>query len=67
MLTEARTKYPFAVLADCAQREVKVRRKVYPNRILTGGMSHSFAQDEIDKMAAIAEVLVELAKGERLL
>jgi hypothetical protein len=63
----SRTRYPFAVLADCAQREVKMRRKVYPNRILTGRMSHRFAQDEIDKMAAIAQVLVEMAEKERLL
>jgi hypothetical protein len=60
-------RYPLAVLADCAQREVKMRRKVYPNRILTGRMSHAFAQDEISKMAAIAQVLVELAEKERLL
>jgi hypothetical protein len=69
MLTETRpkTRYPLAVLADCAQREVKARRRVYPNRILTGRMSHAFAQDEIDKMAAIAQVLVEMAERERLL
>jgi hypothetical protein len=62
-----KTKYPFAVLADCAQREVKWRRTHYPNKIMTGRMSHAFAQQEIDKMQAIAEILVELAKGEKLL
>lgn len=69
MLTDDRpkTKYPFAVLADCAQREVKVRRQVYPNRILTGRMSHAFAHAEIDKMQAIAEMLVEMATKEKLL
>jgi hypothetical protein len=67
MLTETRTRYPLAVLADCAQREVKVRRRVYPNRILTGRMSHAFAHDEISKMQAIAEMLVEMAERERLL
>lgn len=63
----ARTQYPFAVLADCAQREVRWRHKVYPNRILTGRMSHAFARDEINKMAAIAQMLVEMAERERLL
>lgn len=63
----SRTKYPFAVLADCAQREVKMRRQVYPNRILTGRMSHAFANAEIDKMQAIAEHLAELAEREKLL
>jgi hypothetical protein len=67
VLARPKTRYPFAVLADCAQREVKMRRKVYPNRILTGRMSHAFAQDEINKMAAIAEMLVEMATKERLL
>jgi hypothetical protein len=67
MLTAPSTRYPLAVLADCAQREVKMRRRVYPNRILTGRMSHAFAQAEIDKMAAIAQVLVEMAEKERLL
>jgi hypothetical protein len=63
----SKTRYPFSVLADCAQREVKWRHKVYPNRILTGRMSHAFAKDEISKMQAIAEHFVELAKGEKLL
>ena len=61
------TRYPFAVLADCAQREMRMRRQVYPNRIMTGRMSAAFAQAEIDKMTAIAEHLVELASKERLL
>jgi hypothetical protein len=63
----ARTVYPFAVLADCAQREVAMRRKVFPNRILTGRMSRAFADAEIDKMTAIAEYFAGLAKQERLL
>ena len=69
MLSEdqATTRFTMAVLADCAQREVKMRQRVYPNRVLTGRMSHAFAQVEISKMAAIAEVLVELAKRERLI
>jgi hypothetical protein len=67
VLERPKTRYPLAVLADCAQREVKARRRVYPNRILTGRMSHAFATAEIDKMAAIAQMLVEMAEREKLL
>lgn len=62
-----KTKYPFSVLADCAQREVKWRRREYPNKIMTRRMTREFADLEIDKMAAIAEHFVELAKAEKLL
>ena len=61
------SRFSYAVLADCAQREVRLRRRVYPNRVLTGRMSHAFAQVEISKMTVIAEVLAEMAKRERLL
>jgi hypothetical protein len=61
------SRFSYAVLADCAQREVKIRRQRYPGLVLTGRMSHAFAQVEISKMQAIAEVLVEMAKRERLL
>ena len=55
------TRFTLEVLADCAEREVRARR-VYPNRILTGRMSHQFAATEIDKMAAIARLLREMAE-----
>lgn len=61
------TRYPFAVLADCAQREVKWRRRVYPGRVMTRRMTGAFADLEIDKMEAIAEHFVELANKEKLL
>ena len=60
-------RYPLSVLADCAEREANQRRRVYPNRILTGRMSHRFAEAEIDKMAAIARELRDMAEWEKLL
>lgn len=69
MLTpdRATTRFTMSVLLDCAQREVRLRRQVYPNRILTGRMSHRFAREEISKMEAIAEMLAEMVERERLL
>ena len=54
-------------LQRCAEREAGFRRTVYRNRVLTGRMTQTQANAEIDKMAAIAEHFAELAKGERLL
>ena len=54
-------------LQRCAEREAKMRRKVYSNRVLTGRMSQQQADAEIDKMAAIAEMLAEMAERERLI
>ena len=67
MLTADRPRFPMSVLLDCAQREVRLRRQVYPNRIMTGRMSHAFAQVEIAKMEAIAEWLRQEADKEKLL
>ena len=61
------TRFTLEVLTDCAQREVRERRRRFPNRILTGRMSHAFAREEIDKMVAIAEILHALAQKEKLL
>jgi hypothetical protein len=54
-------------LQRCAEREAKLRRQVYANRVLTGRMSQAQADAEIDKMQAIAEMLAEMAERERLL
>jgi hypothetical protein len=59
--------YTMRDLQRCAERETNLRRKVYSNRILTGRMSQRQANAEIDKMAAIAEMLAEMAKAEQLL
>ena len=54
-------------LRACAERETNMRRKVYANRVLTGRMSRQMADAEIDKMAAIAELLAEIEEKERLI
>ena len=59
--------YSMSELQQCAAREVNMRRKVYPNRVLTGRMTQKQADAEIDKMAAIADLLGELGNGEKLL
>ena len=59
--------YTAQELADCAEREVKLRRKVYANRVLTHRMSQHQADVEIARMAAIAAWLREEADRERLI
>jgi hypothetical protein len=51
----------------CAEREVKLRRQVYPNRIESGRMSPAKAEYEIAVMADIAEDYRKLAEGEMLI
>jgi hypothetical protein len=46
----------------CAEREVKLRRRVYRNRVLTGRMTQAFADREIAIMEAIAEDYRALAQ-----
>jgi hypothetical protein len=39
MILDARSRqFPYAVLLDCAEREIVMRRRVYPNRVLAGRM-----------------------------
>jgi hypothetical protein len=59
--------YTMRELSACAEREVKLRRRVYANRVLTHRMSQAQADAEINKMAAIAEMLWVMAERERLL
>ena len=40
---------------DCAERELKIRRQVYANKVLTGRLTQAKADYEIEVMAAIAE------------
>lgn len=48
-------------LADCADREVKQRRKVYPRRVAEGGMSQEFADRQVAMMEQIASLLATKA------
>jgi hypothetical protein len=55
-------------LAECAERELKLRRRVYANRVDTGRMSEREAQRQIAMMEAIAMQLREAEQQrERLL
>lgn len=43
-----------ADLAECAEREVKQRRRVYPMLVARGSMSQEFADRQISMMEQIA-------------
>lgn len=47
-------------LQRCAEREVAMRRKVYPRWVQNGRMSYKQAQEEIAKMQAIAHHFAEM-------
>ena len=54
-------------LQRCAEREVAMRRKVYPRWVQNGKMSYTQAKEEIEKMQTIAQHFAELAVKEHLL
>jgi hypothetical protein len=59
--------YTIRQLHQCALRETKDRHRRYSNKVLTKRMTQAKADAEIDKMAAIGELLAELASKELLL
>lgn len=52
---------------ECAERELKMRRRVYERRVSEGKMTQRFADSEIAAMAAIVMTLQRLEQAERLL
>lgn len=40
--------------AECAERELRLRERVYPNRVADGRMTQALADKQIALMAAIA-------------
>jgi hypothetical protein len=50
-----------------AQREVELRKAIYPNRVMHGAMSQREADRQIAIMQAIADDYAKLAERERLL
>jgi hypothetical protein len=54
-------------LVECAEREVRLRRRVYPNRIETGRMSPALAERQIAMMEEIAARLRVLEQQTELL
>jgi hypothetical protein len=53
-------------LVECAERELKLRHRVYRNRVDTGRMSQREADRQIAMMEAIAAKLRELEQAEML-
>lgn len=56
-----------ADLAQCAEREVKQRERVYSRLVDGGKMTQAFADRETNMMRAIATRLRAAADGERLI
>mgnify|MGYP006272684973 FL=1 len=54
-------------MAEEAEREVKMRERVYPNRVRSGAMPPSRARRQLEVMRAIAAYHQEMAQSERLL
>lgn len=52
---------------EAVEREIKIRRRVYVNRVATRRMTQRLADRQIALFEAIAEDYRELAKSERLL
>ena len=59
-------KFSYYELRHEAEREVSLRKRVYPNRIETGRLSNYQASKQIAMMQAIAGILRELEKTEML-
>lgn len=51
----------------CAQRELGMRKMVYPRRVAEGKMLPQTAQHETDCMAAILQTLEQVKKQPQLL
>lgn len=54
-------------LVQCAERELKLRQRIYPQRVRDGRMSRQFAADQIAMMEAILARLRELEREEALI
>jgi len=51
----------------CAERELALRRRVYPGRVRAGTMTEKMAEHEIKCMEAIVEDYRKICLGERLI
>jgi hypothetical protein len=60
------TAFSLQELVACAERELKLRERIYPQRVRDGRMSRQFADDQIAKMQQIAARLRELEQAEQL-
>jgi hypothetical protein len=53
--------FSYAELADCARRELSMRKWVYPNRVGARKMKQATADREMAMMQAIAEHFEKMA------
>ena len=53
--------FPYSELADCAKRELNMRKHVYPTRVAGRKMTRAKADREMAMMLAIAEHFEKLA------
>ncbi len=56
--------FSLADLISCAMREVKMRRRVYANRVASGTMLQEKADQETDMMLRIEATLRALSDGQ---
>lgn len=61
------TRVPITEQIKCVERELRMRRGVYPKWVAAGRLSQARADDEIAAMQAVLETLREAERGERLL
>ena len=52
---------------ECVQRELALRKRVYPRRVATGKMTQPLADRQLALMEAIVADYEPLAKSERLI
>ena len=65
-MTTRRT-FTAAEKLEAVERELSLRRKVYPRRVADNRMTQAFADEQIALMEAVAADLREQAAKERLL
>jgi hypothetical protein len=66
-MTDSKTQYTAALKLASIERELKMRRRVYPRFIEDGKMTDGFAAVQISIFEAIAEDYRDLAAKENLL
>lgn len=52
---------------SCVERELRLRKKLYPRKILDGRLTAFEADRELKRMEAVVETIRGLAQSERLL
>lgn len=65
--TTARTRHTFAEQKEAAERELRMRRSVYPRWVANKKMTQAKADRELVLMEDIVETLAQLTRGDLLL